>query len=183
MPTSILDARDEDVFLVTAASGGSDGGMIAIWITQASMSTKRPRIVAVFSPRNRTTALIEESGRFVVHLLAAEQFALVPIFGLHSSRSRDKFEGLELGRTSSNCPIVAGTKGWVECQVVSKVDAGDRSVYLADIIDRSAVQAEVQGLRLSVAFSKLPRDVVEALAKKRAADIQLDDDLLGLLEA
>jgi flavin reductase (DIM6/NTAB) family NADH-FMN oxidoreductase RutF len=178
MPSSILEARDEAIFLVTTHAKGVDAGMIATWITQASMSTRRPRIVAVFSPKNRTTELIEMSGSFAVQLLTEAQLELVPRFGLSSSRDVDKFQGLSLSRTPLNCPIVADSKGWVECQVVTKLDSGDRFVYLADIVARSPVQTQLNGLQASVAFARLPRDAVEALAKQRAATMERDNAIV-----
>lgn len=181
MHTSIIDARDEDLYLVTAHAEGIDGGMIATWITQASMSTKYPRIAAVLSPRNRTTELIEQGGRFVVQQLAEEQLELVPRFGLYSGRDTQKFEGLELSRAPSNSPIVAGSRGWIDCQVAAKIDAGDRFVYLADIRARSPVEIGVRGLRASVAFSRLPPDLVQALSRKRERTVQLDDELVAAL--
>jgi len=182
MPTSIIDARDEDVFLVTTRAAELDSGMIATWIVQASMSTQRPRLAAIMSPRNRTTELIELSGRFVVQLLAEDQFELVPSFGLHSSRDSDKFHGIELSRTPSNLPVVAGTKGWVECLVASKIYADDRILYVADIVARSPVQTHVRGLRMSEAISRLPRDVVQALSKQREETMQLDDAIVRGLQ-
>lgn len=178
MPTSIIDARDEDLYLVTSHADGTDGGMIVTWITQASMSTKRPRIVAVLSPRNRTTELIVASGRFVVHLLAEEQLDLVPRFGLYSSRDTDKFRALDFGRSAAHIPIVAGTRGHIECALATTVDAGDRLVCIADVTARSPVRADVESLRASTTFSRLPPAIVEALGKKRDATAQRDDEVV-----
>ena len=169
---SPFEHTDHEVFVVTAAHGGREGGQIATWVMPGSLISDQPRVVAVLSPLNATFDLIWPSRRFAVALLAEDQLALLPHFGLRSGRELDKLAGLTLHRTASGLPVPAGCCGFADCRVVDSLDGGDRVICLADVIEQGVDPAR-RPLRLREALRRLPADQRQALLEKRARDGEL----------
>jgi flavin reductase (DIM6/NTAB) family NADH-FMN oxidoreductase RutF len=168
-PGSIFSLTNHEMFVVTARHQLRENGQIATWIVPATLVPDTPRIVAVLSPRNFTHTLIENSGRFVVNMLADEQSDLVPLFGLVSGNEIDKFDGLDIRRTSSGLPVLPDTCGWAECVIITMIDSGDRRIYLADIVEQHLHPGKTP-LRKTEAFSHQPPDIRHLLKEKHRLD-------------
>ncbi len=126
---------DREIWLVTAQTAGKRGGLIATSINQASIVPDLPRVSVVIAKQHHTWDLIEASGVFALHLLAANNLDLVWRFGLESGRTVDKFDGVEAKTSAMGNPLVAGTIGWLDCRVEARLDIGDRTVYVADVVE------------------------------------------------
>ena len=176
-PGSIFSLTDHEIFVVTARHGEQESGQVATWIMPATLVSDVPRIVAVISPQNFTHGLIEASGRFVINMLAEAQHEFVPLFGLYSSRDRNKFEGLELDRSPAGIPVIRNTCGWAECSILESIDTGDRRIYYAEVTAQQTGPANVP-LRKQMAFAMLPAEVRLALEQKHRTDGLRDRELL-----
>jgi flavin reductase (DIM6/NTAB) family NADH-FMN oxidoreductase RutF len=63
-------------------------------------------------------------------------------------RVGDKFEDLESELAPlTGCPVLKDCLGYVECQVVGRVEKGDHTVYVAEVIGAGG-RAGVKGLAL-----------------------------------
>lgn len=134
MTDQVFQLIDREVWIVTsAAKDGRRGGLVATWVSQASIDAERPVVVAGIAPNHYTAELIESSGGFVAHLITAEKIELAWRFGLQSGRAADKFQGLQVESTASGLPILRDALAWLECRVITKYDAGDRWFYWADV--------------------------------------------------
>ncbi len=180
-PQSMFSLTNHEIFVLTAHHEGRDNGQVATWIMPATLVPDHPRIAAILSPQNYTHELIALSGRFILHMLAAGQHQLLPRFGLHSGRDRDKFEGMNVWRTPTGLPVIEGCCGWAECRIVTSLNAGDRIVYLADIIAQE-LQAGCTPLRKRDAFAVQPEDVRIALEEKHRIDGERDRAFIRTFE-
>lgn len=147
--TEIFARLDRELWLVTAAAGARRGGLIATFVSQASIVPELPRVIAGIARQHYTWELIEASGRFILHLLGEEHLDWVWRFGLSSSghgvppgagREGDKFTGLEVRASASGIPLLAGALAWLECRVEARFDTGDRTVYLAEVVHGEQVR-------------------------------------------
>lgn len=125
---------DREIWLVTATAGDRRGGLIATSITQASIVPDLPRVLVALSRHHYTWELVEASGLFALHLLSADNLDLVWRFGLESGRDVDKFEGIEAKSSGLGTPVLGGTIGWLDCRVEERLDIGDRTVYVAEVV-------------------------------------------------
>lgn len=166
---TIFAAIDHEVFLITTRFRGKDAGQIATWVMPATLVPEPARIVVILSPYNFTCRLIEKSKRFVLHLLAANQHRLMPRFGLPSSRDVNKFKGIKIARTKRGLPIIPNTCGWAECEVLAKLDGGDRKIILAEVTQQQ-VDLTKQPLTKMAAFSNISQKDFVALVHKRIND-------------
>src|SRR5437588_10674311 len=132
MDTSAISAvfaqLDRELWLLTAAASGNRGGLVATFVSQASIVPEMPRVLVGMARQHRTWELIEASGAFALHLLGEEHLDWVIRFGLKSSRTVDKFDGLEHRPGPSGSPILRGAAGWLDCRVEAKLDTGDRTL-------------------------------------------------------
>src|SRR5215468_3708886 len=85
---------DREVWLVTAQAGGRRGGLIATFVSPASIVVDLPRMTVGIARQHHTWGLIEASGAFGLHLLGPEQLDWVWHFGLSTGRGRDKMDGM-----------------------------------------------------------------------------------------
>ena len=174
---SIFSFTDHELYIVTSRAGERENGQIATWIMPATLVPDTPRLVAIMSPSNLTHDLIQQSGRFTVTMLAEGQEEYVPLFGLVSGRDIDKLDGIPLERTASGLPVPKGGCGWADCIIVESINAGDRIVYLADIVEQRIVTG-LRPLRKSVAFSNLSPDIRTLLEAKQRQDGERDRAIL-----
>ena len=126
---------DPPLWLVTAADGDRRGGLIATTVTQASIVSAMPRQLITIDKRHNTHALIEGSGAFAMHLIDETQLDLVWRFGLQSGRDVDKFAGLAFRTGATGSPLLPEALAWFDCRVEARMDSGDRTVYLAAVVD------------------------------------------------
>jgi flavin reductase (DIM6/NTAB) family NADH-FMN oxidoreductase RutF len=173
MTDSIFTLTNPEIYVITAVHQGQRSGQVATWVTLAALDPEQIRVVAIISPRNFTFDLIRHSGRFAINLLAQGQEDWLTLFGLYSTREVDKFAGLDLQTTPTGIPLLPGTCGWAECQIVQAVDLGDRMVFIADVLHHQLYEQHQPLCRIE-AMQALPSNIVEELAAKRLRDIECD---------
>jgi flavin reductase (DIM6/NTAB) family NADH-FMN oxidoreductase RutF len=132
---SLFAQCDRELWLVTAAAGGRRGGLIATFVGQASLVPELPRVLVGLARQHYTWELVEGSGAFALHLLDEPHLDWVWRFGLRSGRDGDKLEGLAVGPGVTGSPLLADAPGWLDCRVEARLDTGDRTVYLAEVVD------------------------------------------------
>lgn len=153
----VFHLYDPPLWLVTARNGARRGGFIATAATRASIVHEIPRMLVAVAKHHHTWALIEASGSFALHLLAAEDIASVRRFGLASGHSADKFADLPPRETPAGAPLIEGAMSWLDCRVEARMDIGDRTTYLAEVTAGAVLR---RGPILTVAG--LLRDAPEA---------------------
>ena len=136
--STVYGQLDPPLWLVTAAHGGRYGGFIATTVAQASIVAEMSRQLITVNNRHNTHALIEGSGAFAMHLIDETQLDLVWMFGLQSGRDVDKFAGLQYQTGATGSPLLPEALAWFDCRVEARLDSGDRTVYLAAVVDGRA---------------------------------------------
>lgn len=126
---------DREIWLVTAQAGERRGGLIATLVNQASFIPDRPRLVVGIARQHHTWELIEQSGACAMHLLAEDNLDLVWHFGLETGRHRDKLDGFDTISGSTGSPLLESTVGWLDCRVETKLDIGDRTLFVLDVVE------------------------------------------------
>jgi flavin reductase (DIM6/NTAB) family NADH-FMN oxidoreductase RutF len=169
----IYDQLDPPLWLVTAADGGRRGGLIATTVAQASIVPEMPRQLITIDKRHNTHSLIEASGAFALHLIDETQLDLVWRFGLQSGREIDKLAGLESHAGETGSPLLSRALAWLDCRVEGRLDSGDRTVYLAAVID-GRLQRTDPPLTSRRLFSIAPPDKQKIMDEQYVHDARLD---------
>ena len=155
--SEVFHLYDPPLWLVTARHGDRRGGLIATLAVRASIVRELPRMVVGIAKHHHTWGLIEASGAFALHLLAADDIASVRRFGLASGHRVDKLAGLPPRQTPAGAPLIEGAMSWMDCRVEARMDIGDRTTYLAEVTAGAVLR---RGPLLTVAG--LLRDAPEA---------------------
>jgi flavin reductase (DIM6/NTAB) family NADH-FMN oxidoreductase RutF len=174
---------DREIWVVTAASGGRRGGLVATWVSSASIDLERPVLMAGIAPNHFTAELIDASRAFAAHLLRPDQVELAWNFSKDSGRNRDKLAGLPVSG-STGPPVLADCLAWLDCRVFARYDAGDRLFYWADVV--AAGPAKSAGTKSATDLPLRERAFIRGLndeqrrrlAQDRAADILAQRPLL-----
>jgi len=119
----ILRLLDREIWLVTAAHEHRRGGLIATFVSQASIVPESPRMLVGIAKQHHTHGLIEASRAFMLNLLDESHLDWVWRFGLESGHAGDKFEGMPVFQAVAS----------LECRVETSMDTGDRTIYLAEV--------------------------------------------------
>jgi flavin reductase (DIM6/NTAB) family NADH-FMN oxidoreductase RutF len=130
----LLRSIDRELWVVTAAFEGQTGGLVATFVSPISIVPELPRMAVAIDKQHHTWNLIEASGSFAVHLLSQEQFDLAWHFGSQSGHEVDKFGPLEWAPGETGSPILKAAAGWLECRIEARLDTGDRTMYLAEVV-------------------------------------------------
>jgi flavin reductase (DIM6/NTAB) family NADH-FMN oxidoreductase RutF len=141
---NVFNQLDRELWVVTAAAGARRGGLVATFVSQASLcplpGPEAPRVLVGLARQHHTWELVEASGAFALHLLGEEHLDWVWRFGLPSGRDADKLAGLSWSPAATGAPLLEGARGWLSCRVEARLDVGDRTVYVAAVLDGGMVQ-------------------------------------------
>jgi len=121
------------LYAFTAREGETASAMTANWVTQVSFD---PPLLAVSLERSsRTGMMARRTGQFALCVYAEEQRELAGQLGRHSVKVPDKFVGVAWDPgVVTDCPILAGTLGAVECRITDTMDAGDSVLVVAEVL-------------------------------------------------
>jgi flavin reductase (DIM6/NTAB) family NADH-FMN oxidoreductase RutF len=131
----VLARCDRELWLVTAQAGKRRGGLIATFVSNASLVPDLPRMLLGLARQHHTWELIEEAGAFGLHLISEDHLEWVWRFGLISGRDRDKLVGLNIETRSTGSPLLKDALAWLDCRVELRMDTGDRTIYLAEVVE------------------------------------------------
>jgi flavin reductase (DIM6/NTAB) family NADH-FMN oxidoreductase RutF len=174
----LFERVDREVWIVTAAHAGRRGGLVATFVAPASIVRELPRIIAGIAKTHETWKLIEASGAFAAHLVEESQAELVWHFGLQSSRDVDKFAGLEVGTVATGSPILRDALAWLDCQVETRMDTGDRTVYLGEVCAGES-RSEARPLTIQTLLATASPENKRTLNEQMTADAARDAEAIA----
>lgn len=168
---SVLKLVDREVWLVTSAANGRLGGLVATWVSAASIDPNQPVVLVGLAPNHFTAEFVAASGCFALHLLHERQIDLVWRFALASGRETNKLDGLAYRLDAGGAPILSECIAWLDCRVIARYDAGDRLFFWADVEDGEVREKGVP-LREKRVLELASAEQKAALSRARTADIQ-----------
>lgn len=170
--TTVFAHVNREIWVVTAAGAERVGGLVATWVSQASIDENNPIVVIGIAANHFTRTLIDESGFFGLHLLKPAQIDLAINFAVGSGRTRDKFAGVNHRRSPHGTPLLQDIHTWTDCEVFTKLDTGDRIYYWANVIDGRVLSHEPP-LREHEFISKISEEDRQNLRESRERDIEI----------
>lgn len=135
MNTKVLHNLTCGLYMLASRSGSSRSGCIINTVMQ--VTSKPLRITITVNKSNYTHDLIAQSGTFTVSLLdQSAPFGLFQHFGFQSGRDTDKFKDLSVKEDGNGVPYLTWAScGYLSCKVVSSMDLGTHTQFLADVVD------------------------------------------------
>ena len=123
------------LFLLTAKEGNKDNGCIVNTVSQVTMTPNR--IMVAVSKENLTHDMIVNTGIFNVSILTEKsKFDTYKHWGFQSGREADKLEAVSYQRSENGLVyLVEEVNGFLSGKVVSMIDLGTHTLFLADVTD------------------------------------------------
>ena len=135
----VLSTMNYGTYVVTAKADGQADGVLASLVMQTSF---RPRRLAVGIAKSRNIHHLMERGKtFVVNLLSERDTDLMARFGGRHDGGDSRFSGVRTERGVDDVPILSDALGYVECRVVDTYDAGDHTLFIADVVNGEQFRA------------------------------------------
>lgn len=119
------------VSIVSGAFEGMIHGMTVNSFT--SISLDPPMIVVTLAKNTRTHQLVQDSGKFGVSLLQADQYELSDIFAGRVPEGGNRFEGIEVVYLETDIPLIKSALAWIECEVVQLFDMPASTMFLGRV--------------------------------------------------
>ena len=127
------------LYIITAQAEGRDNGQCANTCFQ--ITSDPARLAIGINKNNFTHELIQKSGKFGVSVLNQTGQDYARRFGYKSGRDVDKFEGLTaIHRGESGVLLLDDVLVTMQATVLSQMDAGTHTLFLADVINGEILQ-------------------------------------------
>ena len=106
---------------------------VAMVVSSFSVGISFDPPLVLFSAQNssKTWPVLRESETIGVSILARGQDLICRQL---ASKSRDRFDGVDLVVTDRDALFVDGASAWLECKVHSEVPAGDHAIVIMEVI-------------------------------------------------
>jgi len=124
------DMLAHGVNIVCAEHQGKRGGLAVAWATQVGTE----RVLICVGSQSATRELILSSGAFGLSVLGRDQVELGRLFGRHSIRDVDKFEGLGWHAGTTGSPLLDDCLVALDCRVEDVHDRGTAKLIVGRIV-------------------------------------------------
>jgi len=137
------------MYVVSSKKGDKYNGQIANTVMQ--VTSEPPKVLICINKENLTHHYIQESKVFTVSILEQNTpMKFIGHFGFKSGREFDKFKDMDYKIGTTGAPFVTrNTLGYLECEVLSSMDAGTHTAFVGKIIDAQVLK---QGEPLTYAY-------------------------------
>ena len=119
------------LYAVTLRRGDEHHGFTANWLTQVSFD---PQLMAISVENDsHSIQLLRETHVFTVNVLPAGSREVAGILGRRSARLPDKMSHVAWEPGPNGCAVLEGALGYIECEAVDGIAAGDSTVFIARV--------------------------------------------------
>jgi flavin reductase (DIM6/NTAB) family NADH-FMN oxidoreductase RutF len=121
-------------FYITGVVGsdGETNGFTTCWVSQVSFEPQQ--IVVAVGKDQHTHDLIETGGVFSLNFLDTEQEDLARRFTRPLQPEDGTLGGSPYSTGETGAPLFNEAFAYLECRVVGKMEAGDHTVYLGEVV-------------------------------------------------
>lgn len=128
----ILKTIPYGFYIVGVTGGGEANGFTANWVSQVSFEPQQ--VILAVRKDQHTHDLIEQSGVFSLNLLDTEQEELARRFTRPLENEDGTVGGASYTTGETGAPLFEDSFAHLECRVAGKMEAGDHTVYLGEVV-------------------------------------------------
>jgi flavorubredoxin/flavin reductase (DIM6/NTAB) family NADH-FMN oxidoreductase RutF len=120
------------LYIITAKKGDVQSAMLASWVAQASF---KPLGFSVAVAKDRAIeSLMQVGSKFVLNILEEGNYqGLMKHFLKRFAPGADRFEGVRTQPAENGAPILTDALAYLECEVASRLDAGDHWIVYSTV--------------------------------------------------
>lgn len=145
----ILRRIPYDLYVMTSLEDGRPAASTLTWLSQCSFHP--PLLMIGVQRESRMHSAIESSGVIAVHFLARGQQDIAErFFRPPSEEHGPRLHGIlwEPG-PETGAPVLADAPAWLEGRVTDRVERGDHSVFVCEVVNAGLRDPEFEALALS----------------------------------
>jgi flavorubredoxin/flavin reductase (DIM6/NTAB) family NADH-FMN oxidoreductase RutF len=118
--------------IITAQKGGVSSAMLATWVAQASAE---PLGISIAVAKDRAIeSFLHVGDQFVLNILEEGNYQpLMKHFLKRFPPGADRFAGIKIYPASNDCPILADSLAFLECEVVSRMEGDDHWIVYSRV--------------------------------------------------
>ena len=130
---SALGSFATGVTVITVDYEGEVNGMTANAFSSVSLDP--PLVLVCVDQRARTHAHLHAKKRFGVNVLAQDQRVISEYYArpARDHRHAEREAGAHFDRTAHGTPVLNGALAYLECRLHSAQDAGDHTIFIAEV--------------------------------------------------
>ena len=125
------------VTVVTTEHEGKPFGMTVAAFS--SLSLHPPLVLVCVEKTVKTHDAIAGAGKFGVSILNSRQ---TDVSNRFASRAEDKFAGTEIVQGELGVPLIAGAITRLECRVSEKLEGGDHTIFVGEVVGAQTEEGE-----------------------------------------
>lgn len=128
------------ITILTTRAGEGFYGMTASAV--ASVSLEPTLVLACIERSTLAHRYVQESGDYVLNILAEDQRQLSQIFAMDESARERYLKSVPYYRSTRGLPILNGALAYLECEVVATHPGGDHSIFIGEVHEAAVLAAE-----------------------------------------
>jgi flavorubredoxin/flavin reductase (DIM6/NTAB) family NADH-FMN oxidoreductase RutF len=120
------------LYIITAQKSGVSSAMLATWVAQAS---SEPLGISIAVAKDRAIeSFLHVGDQFVLNILEEGNYQpLMKHFLKRFPPGADRFAGIKIYPASNDCPILADSLAFLECEVVSRMEGDDHWIVYSRV--------------------------------------------------
>ena len=130
----VLGLLTYGLYVLASRFGDEVAAGTVSWLSQASFNP--PLVMTALRVGSRIQGVVDRGGAFAVSILSRDQKEVAESFFKPSKIEPKRINGypVEPG-PKTGAPILANAPAWFEARVVGKLEKGDHTVYLAEVVE------------------------------------------------
>lgn len=121
------------LYAISCADKGEVNLFTANWLTQISFEP--PLLALSVENDSKSLPMIQRSRKFTVNVLHSGQRELAGKLGKSAIYHPEKLADIEYTLGANGCPLLTGALAWVACEVRHSIEAGDSTLFVAEVVD------------------------------------------------
>ncbi len=121
------------LYAISCADEGEVNIFTANWLTQISFEP--PLLALSVENDSKSLPMIQRSRKFTVNVLHSGQRELAGKLGKSAIYHPEKLADIEYTLGANGCPLLTDGLAWVACEVRHSVEAGDSTLFVAEVVD------------------------------------------------
>lgn len=136
------------LYVMTATADGRATASTLTWISQCSFHP--PLVMLGVQSNSRVHYAIETSGALAVHFLTDLHREVAKKFFRPPEEEDGKLHGLAFTPgAATGAPVLAGLPAWIEARVTDRVERGDHTVFVCEVVGAGVREPAFEPLLLS----------------------------------
>ncbi len=121
------------LYICTSRAGSKIGAGTINWLSQASFHP--PLVMAGIKVDSSLHEMIEASKVFAVHVVGKSQKKMATAFFKTVEVDGNKLNGYAFEEGETGAPLLVDAPAFFECRVLDRMDRGDHTVYVAEVVN------------------------------------------------